>query len=103
MLQFPKPESRATEKHLAGRARLANRRLVYRLVSQRDRHLCRNCRAKGPGLHHHHLRFRSVGGQDTTANLLLLCGRCHADVHGYRMTIDGDTADGLLMFLREQR
>lgn len=98
-LKFAKPESRAAEKIDARKAREAHQRVIYRLVTKRDR-VCRNCKAKGPGLHHHHLRYRSKGGEDSEKNLLLLCGRCHADCHGYRLHIEGDDARHQLLFVR---
>lgn len=98
-LAFPKPNARAAEKDTARKLKEAQRRIVYRLVTKRDK-VCRCCQAKGPGLHHHHLKFRSTGGQDTEANLYLLCPTCHADVHGYRLTVIGDDARFTLRFER---
>jgi 5-methylcytosine-specific restriction endonuclease McrA len=98
-LKYAKPESRAAEKKQTKAERLARQRIVYRLVSKRDK-VCRCCKASGPGLHHHHLKFRSAGGQDTEANLFLACPICHADLHAYRLTVVGDDARYTLRFVR---
>ena len=52
--------------------------------------------------HHHHVRFKSHGGQDTLDNLILLCPICHADIHAYRLAIIGDDANGVLRFARDR-
>ena len=96
----PKPESKAAEKADARMLRDAYRRIVYRLVSKRDAHRCRSCGSRGPGLHHHHLRYRSKQGACSERNLCLLCPRCHADVHAHRVSIDGDDANHALGFVR---
>lgn len=104
---FPKPKSRAEAKRETKWDEEQARRLVYRAVSTRDGYKCRVCRrrcdpdasdmlAKG---HHHHLIFRSKGGQDTTDNLALLCAQCHADVHAYRLKLEGNP-DVALEFYR---
>jgi len=98
----PKPLSRAAEKLDARKLKEAYRRVVYRLVSKRDKHQCRACHRKGPGLHHHHLRFRSRAHDETERNVLLLCPICHADLHGYRLFIEGDDANGVLGFTRQR-
>lgn len=102
MLGLPKPPSRATGK----RERLAAKRSHYRLVcvdvSRRDGYRCRSCKTpvmSGAG-HHHHVRFRSKGGNDTTSNLVLLCGECHAEIHAYRLAIVGEDANGVLRFVK---
>lgn len=33
-------------------------------------------------LQHHHLKPRSMGGSDDETNLIILCGECHAKMHG---------------------
>ena len=96
-MQFPKPNSRAADKQEKRKAKERNKREVYKLVRARDGKRCRNCKSP-EDLHHHHLRFRSLGGGDSTRNLLLLCARCHADVHGYRLYIEGLDANGILQF-----
>lgn len=51
-------------------------------VESRDKFKCRvkGCKARS-GLHVHHLRFRSQGGDDTEENLILVCHLCHRAIH----------------------
>lgn len=84
-----KPKSRAREKSQRTKARESTYKANCRLVSIRDAHKCRVCGARD-GLQHHHIRFRSQGRDDSTANLLLVCGGCHSDVHAYRLVITGN-------------
>jgi hypothetical protein len=55
-------------------------------------------------MHHHHVRYRSLGGDDTPDNLALVCARCHSDIHAARIRLTGDAdardADGLLSGLQ---
>ena len=48
--------------------------------------LCEVCRGPGDfrGLAIHHKVKRSQGGKDELINLILLCGRHHAEAHGIR-------------------
>jgi len=45
----------------------------------------------------HHIRFRSMGGEDTTENVALLCKPCHSEIHAYRLAVSGN-ADKNLRF-----
>lgn len=75
---------------------------ICRLVDRRDAGRCRVCgRACSPTAlamvdraERHHLRFRSQGGEDSTANVLTICKRdCHAAVHTHgtlRLAGDAD-------------
>lgn len=56
---------------------------VCQLVDARDGGLCRHCGRVGQ--HHHHLTFRSQGGTHTTQNLILVCVKCHDDIHAHRV------------------
>jgi hypothetical protein len=87
------------------RSKTQRRQDVYRKVDQRDRY---RCRAYGtpadpyaPTLlqrgHHHHVQFRSQGGNDTTANLCLLSPTAHDEVHKRILFISGN-ADKTLRF-----
>lgn len=62
---------------------------VKAAVLARDKRCCRVCGLKG-GTDAHHIKLRSAGGEDTTANLATLCRVCHNDVHAYRIAITGD-------------
>jgi hypothetical protein len=99
-LKYAKPPSKAAEKATRLKAEAAYRAIVYRLVKKRDR-VCRCCGSR-TNLQHHHIRLRSAGGPDTTANICLLCDCCHADRHAARLTIDGASADHTLRFVRAQ-
>ncbi len=83
---------------------------VCRVVNQRDQYRCVAC---GNGAdpraaselqrgHHHHVQFRSRGGQDVSSNLCLLCALCHADVHDRKLFISGN-ADTRLVVRRVLR
>jgi len=65
------------------------------MVRERDGELCRFCGR--PASEVHHIQPRSLGVNHGTDNLVCLCGICHRDVHGKRLTISGN-ADNLLVF-----
>ena len=44
---------------------------------------CEMCERR-PGVHVHHVVFRSQGGGDVEGNLRWLCGACHDEAHGVR-------------------
>lgn len=48
-------------------------------VRDRDRGVCRGCGREG--LHLHHIKFRSRGGEDEPGNLVTLCVECHGSAH----------------------
>lgn len=48
---------------------------VCKLVDERDRHKCVICGR--PDVQHHHIIFRSAGGDDLPGNLICLCPACH--------------------------
>ncbi len=94
----PKPESKAKSRRVGRRDRMTLWQRVRRAVIFRDKGRCRACHRR-EGAEVHHVRFRSVGGEHSTANCALLCGECHADVHAYRLAIIGD-ANGKLRIER---
>ena len=90
----PKPEPRAVVKARATRQAMKDARAVYAVVTERDGGWCRHCHE--PAQHRHHIIFRSHNRQGTTtANVCLLCVKCHNKVHARRMVISGD-ANGSL-------
>lgn len=96
-----KPIPRAVERLKAKREKDSAAAAVRKDVRIRDGFACRCCGAKWTPenpVDAHHLKFRSMGGGDTTANLLLLCRACHALVHAWRLFIIGKSADGKLKF-----
>ena len=108
MPPIPKPSRPPTRLRTAHASRKASaRRLeaivraeVYRAVDLRDRGSCRLCGAVSAQHHHHHLVYRSLGGRDTTGNVILCCMSCHDDIHAARVRVTGDAdardASGLL-------
>jgi hypothetical protein len=95
---------RVVEKAEKSKKKIAKRREVYALVNRRDKWHCRACGRpvdvhgvemmnKG---HHHHLAYRSQGGRDETANIVLVCAFCHAAIHARELGITGN-ADSTLM------
>lgn len=54
-------------------------RAVSKVVRKRDGGKCRSCRK--PGQQVHHIVYRSHGGKDVAANLILTCDKCHAAIH----------------------
>lgn len=102
MIGFPKPPSRAAEKRLRLQLKTKRQREVYAQVDAREKYRCRHCARPLPAMqrHHHHIRFRSKGGRDTTANVVLICAEAHAELHAYRLFIVGDDANGVLRFRR---
>ena len=72
MPQDWKPEARIKDPDALKRFRLAH-------VGEP----CENCELR-PGIHPHHVTFRSQGGDDIEENLRWLCGSCHDEAHGVR-------------------
>lgn len=105
----PKPRPKVLDRREAQREAERNKREVYKQVDARDQGWCRCCwKDANPRAlsmlkrgHRHHLKFRSKGGQDTTANLVLLCAECHAEVHAHTLVIVGEDANGPLRFERQ--
>lgn len=91
-------------------AKEANWREVCRAVNIRDGHACRACR-KPISLsaitllergHHHHIQYRSQGGQDTTEGVCLLDATCHEQIHVKKtLRIEGNANEGLTFWKRD--
>lgn len=68
---------------------------VQQAVYERDNNACRLCRwtpmdwtVEDPRiLELHHFLEHARGGENTVGNLLVLCSRCHDEVHAGRMTV----------------
>jgi len=92
-------------------------RQCYRIVDERDGKRCRVCRRPGypngttllDRLHHHHMVYRSRGGQHEPDSVILLCAICHAAIHiegTLRVSGDAnarDTATGKLAGVKVER
>lgn len=96
---IPKPRSRAAEKKAADREKDIHWRTVRQAVLVRDKWRCRCCGTPDK-VDVHHIRFRSRGGADSTDNCCALCRVCHAEMHAYRLHIEGRSANGRLRFVR---
>ena len=97
-MRFPKPTSAPRAKREKAREKERQWQRVRACVLVRDNRRCRVCKTRD-GVDVHHIRFRSVGGEDSTANCAALCRVCHADVHAYRLVLSGD-ANGTIKIER---
>jgi 5-methylcytosine-specific restriction endonuclease McrA len=93
-VQHPKPVSVPADKRAKRRAKELAWRRVRAWVLVRDSRKCRVCKT-AEGVDVHHIKFRSVGGEDTAENLAALCRVCHAEIHAYRLVVSGN-ANGKL-------
>lgn len=82
-MMFPKPEPRKRMKARKQRQQAKADRQVYAAVTARDGGCCRVCGSR-VNVHRHHLKPRSLGGETTESNLVLLCGACHRNAHERR-------------------
>jgi 5-methylcytosine-specific restriction endonuclease McrA len=95
-LAIPKPPPRWKDKAKKRTAENKAERECYAQVDRRDEHACRVCHKPVGGfgmlesVHHHHLQYRSRGGESETKNVLSLCVRCHAAVHNGEIRLTGD-------------
>jgi 5-methylcytosine-specific restriction endonuclease McrA len=94
-----KPVSRAAEKQQRDRDTEREWQKVRKAVLARDLYRCRCC-GSADKVEVHHLKPRSLGREDSTANTLVLCAVHHAERHAYRLFIDGRDANGRLKFSR---
>lgn len=71
-------------------------------------HYCRRCTRGNYGveklihLHGHHIIPKSAGGQDDKENGLVLCDKCHADLHAGRWKVISIVGSTLLEQLRKK-
>lgn len=94
-----KPRSRQTRE--AKLAKAFAWRNVKRDVMRRDHYRCRACGSRDQ-VDCHHIKFRSVGGGDSTRNCCALCRVCHDELHAYRLVIVGENANRRLKFERRR-
>lgn len=96
LFKFAKPD-RLGQKLKRRSLAKQQQREAYAAVTARDGHSCRVCRRwTNPAAidplergEHHHLRYRSLGGEDTTDNLVLLCASCHREEHKHAIRLSG--------------
>lgn len=97
-LKFPKPPSRLAEKQKRRAYESRQMRECFGLVDKREMYRCRVCkRAVNPTTtsqldrgHHHHVVYRSLGGEHKTEDVCLLCAFCHHAVHNATMRLTGN-------------
>jgi 5-methylcytosine-specific restriction endonuclease McrA len=94
-----KPQSRAAQKKASDRTKERAWQTVRQTVLLRDHYRCRSC-GTPEKVDVHHIRFRSMGGEDSPRNTCALCRVCHAEIHAYRLYAEGDDANKKLRFLR---
>ena len=91
--------TRADERDDASREKESERARIYRLVDRRDGDHCRLCGIRievhahrlSRRVEHHHIEYRSQGGQDTTANVIRICRGCHELIHVKGLlSVEGD-------------
>lgn len=70
-----------------GRTTAYNRQFaaIRPAILRRDGHRCIKCHRRGPGLHVHHIRYRSRGGTNRPENLATVCKSCHEHIHGHKI------------------
>lgn len=86
----PAPKgNHAKQQRDAQRQRERDWQRIRQVVLCRDDRRCRVCHGRD-GIDVHHIRFRSRGGGNTTANLACLCRVCHAEIHAYRLALSGN-------------
>ena len=92
MPAFIRPSKRTAAKN---RAKRLNYMSVCREVDIRDAFRCRVCLrfCRDTGAHHHHIVFRSQGGEDTASNLIVVCAWCHDAIHQQRIRVTGTATD----------
>lgn len=95
-LAIPKPTPRYLEKAKKVAAARKAERECYAQVDTRDSHCCRVCRKRVGGVgilqaaHHHHILYRSKGGEHDPAQVCLLCVACHSAIHNGELRLTGD-------------
>jgi hypothetical protein len=91
--------SRVARKAARVAAKDREERACYAEVDTRDGLRCRVCgRAGNPRaasmldrIHHHHMVYRSRGGQHEPNAVLSLCARCHSELHvDCTLRVEGD-------------
>lgn len=62
---------------------------LRRACLERDEHICQGCATKAGIKDVHHIIPCENGGSTTLGNLIVLCRRCHKQIHPW--LVDGDT------------
>ena len=88
VLALPK-SSRAVEKIQRHRQRDALVRVVNAQVDRRDERRCRFPLCRKMMQHRHHITYRSRVGRQHADNLVSLCAKHHALIHGGLVRVEG--------------
>jgi len=104
---LPKPAPRFRVKQQQRKALESQKRDVHRLTSIRDHFRCRACGCRCRStmevvpdrLEHHEIKFRSLGGEISLSNTLVLCLACHHEAQTHVLQIVGN-ADQQVTFMR---
>lgn len=102
----PKPESRLLVRARKRREEATALQQAYRAVNVRDGYKCRACgRQCSPQAvdmlargEHHHIEFRSKGGEHSSQNVALVCSFCHAEIHAHRLKVEGNADEALTIW-----
>lgn len=90
ILAIPKGRPRVASKLLKDRKADAAEKACYAKVDLRDGRRCQFPSCK-KGIHqHHHIQYRSRGGQHVTSNVVSLCELHNKWVHGGLVTVTGN-------------
>lgn len=72
---------------------------VRAVVLERDGGVCRICGGSF-GIQVHHIKFRSAGREDSTANCIVICQTCNDGIHVTRSIVVTGNGDGELRITR---
>jgi hypothetical protein len=105
-LRYAKGEGRVESAEKQTKDDKVEEQQVYHQVDVRDERRCRCCSRRGSPratsllqkLHHDHILERSLGGATTTANVCLLCARCHEFKTSHVIEPEGNPDTGTLTF-----
>jgi hypothetical protein len=87
---FPKGQPRVAAKLHKDRADEAAEKKCYAKVDERDGRCCTFPACRRTMRHHHHIVYRSKGGQHDTRTVTSLCVKHHAWVHGGLVQVAGN-------------
>lgn len=73
----PKPSHARIKPRRGERGKFSNK--VRQAIWERDQGLCQQCFRKGE--HIHHVMFKSRSGRGVFTNGIILCNKCHTEVH----------------------
>lgn len=101
LFAIPKHTPRVISKREKALEKSRQLRKAREFVKQRDKGKCRCCARSGAEVHH--AKYRSQGGDHDPNNLVLLCKRCHEDIHAHLIdvTFSGNNLAKTVRFKRK--